>query len=189
MGMGIIVTIIVVVGILLLGLGVMGMYNGLVRGRNDVEEAFSTMDVYLKKRHDMIPNLVATVKAYAKHEAETLEKVIMARNESAPMAERIEQEKEISAGIRNLMVRCEAYPELKANTNFLHLQEQLVVIEGDIEKSRRYYNGTARQQNNRVQTVPTNIVANMFGFEKVPYFQVDDASERKNVDLASAFGV
>lgn len=167
----------------------MGMYNGLVRGRNDVEEAFSTMDVYLKKRHDMIPNLVATVKAYAKHEAETLEKVIMARNESAPLAQRIEQEKEISASIRNLMVRCEAYPELKANTNFLHLQDQLVSIEGDIEKSRRYYNGTARQQNNRVQTVPTNIIANMFGFEKVPYFQVDDASERQNVDVASAFGV
>lgn len=168
---------------------VMGMYNGLVRGRNDVEEAFSTMDVYLKKRHDMIPNIVATVKAYAKHEAETLEKVIMARNESAPLAQRIEQEKEISASIRNLMVRCEAYPELKANTNFLHLQDQLVSIEGDIEKSRRYYNGTARQQNNRVQTVPTNIIANMFGFEKVPYFQVDDASERKNVDVAASFGI
>lgn len=184
-----IIGLVLIALIVVLAFAVMGMYNGLVRGRNDVEEAFSTMDVFLKKRHDMIPNLVATVKAYAKHEAETLEKVIQARNETAPMAQRIEQEKEISASIRNLMVRCEAYPELKANTNFLHLQDQLVSIEGDIEKSRRYYNGTARQQNNRVQTVPTNIIANMFGFEKVPYFQVDSPADRQNVDVAASFGV
>ncbi len=182
-------TLIVVGVVVVLALIVMGMYNGLVRGRNNVEEAFSTMDVYLKKRHDMIPNLVATVKAYAKHEAETLEKVVMARKEGGTLAEKIEAEKEISANLRNIMVRLEAYPELKANTNFLELQRQLTGIEGDIEKSRRYYNGTAREQNNRVQTVPTNIIANMFGFGKVPYFQVDDASERQNVDVASAFGV
>lgn len=183
---GILITIAVIV-VLIMWLA--GVYNSLVRGHNNVEEAFSTMDVYLKKRHDMIPNIVGAVKAYAKHEAETLEKIIMARNENAPLAQRIEQEKEISAGIRNLMVRCEAYPELKANTNFLHLQEQLVIIEGDIELSRRYYNGAARQQNDRVLTVPTNIVAGMFGFTKEPYFQVENASDRQNVDVAAAFGV
>ncbi len=166
----------------------MGMYNSLVRGRNTVEEAFSTMDVYLKKRRDMIPNIVATVKAYAKHEAETLEKVVLARKEGGTIADKITAEKEISASMHNLMVRLEAYPELKANQNFMHLQEQLVNIEGDIEKSRRYYNGTAREQNNRVQTVPTNIIASMFGFEKMPYFQIEEA-ERQNVDVAASFGV
>lgn len=183
-------TSLIIIGVIVvLCIAVMCMYNGLVKGHNDVEEAFSTMDVYLKKRHDMIPNIVATVKAYAKHEAETLEKIVMARNENAPLAQRIEQEKEISAGIRNLMVRCEAYPELKASANFLQLQEQLVNIEGDIEMSRRYYNGVAREQNNRVLTVPTNIIANMFGFKKEPYYQLENTSDRQNVDVASAFGV
>lgn len=182
------VTIIVIAVLAVFAFSAMGMYNSLVRGRNTVEEAFSTMDVYLKKRRDMIPNIVATVKAYAKHEAETLEKVVLARKEGGTIADKITAEKEISASMHNLMVRLEAYPELKANQNFMHLQEQLVNIEGDIEKSRRYYNGTAREQNNRVQTVPTNIIASMFGFEKMPYFQIEEA-ERQNVDVAASFGV
>lgn len=186
---GIIILIVVIVLVVILGLSAAGMYNGLVRGRNNVEEAFSTMDVYLKKRHDMIPNIVATVKAYAKHEAETLEKVVLARKEGGTLADKITAEKEISANLRNIMVRLEAYPELKANQNFLNLQDQLTQIEGDIEKSRRYYNGTVREQNNRVQTFPTNIFAGMFGFSKMPFYQVDDVEDRKNVDVASAFGV
>lgn len=180
---GIVIAVVVILVIL-----VIGLYNSMVKGRNLVEEAFSTMDVYLKKRHDLIPNLVATVKAYAKHEAETLEKVVQARNETAPLAQRIEQEQQITANLRNLMVRLEAYPELKANENFLHLQGELTNIEGDIEKSRRYYNGTARQQNNRILTFPNNIIAGMFGFEKVPYFQVEEA-DRQNVDVAASFAM
>lgn len=182
--------VLIVIGVIvILLLVLMGMYNGLVKGRNNVEEAFSTMDVFLKKRHDMIPNLVATVKAYAKHEAETLEKVVMARKENGTLADKITAEKEISANLRNIMVRLEAYPELKANQNFMNLQNQLTQIEGEIERSRRYYNGTAREQNNRVQSVPTCFIANMCGFKKVPYFQVDSDEERKNVDVGAAFGV
>ncbi len=184
MTVGIVIAVVVVV----LGLMFVAMYNGLVRGRNTVEEAFSTMDVYLKKRHDLIPNIVSSVKAYAKHEAETLEKVVQARNETAPLAQRFEQEKEITANLRNIMVRLEAYPELKANQNFLQLQEELSSIEGQIESSRRYYNGTARQQNDRVMTFPTNIFAGMFGFTKVPYFEVE-AADRQNVDVGAQLGV
>ncbi len=181
MVIGIVIAVLVVLAFVCIGL-----YNGLVRGKNNVEEAFSTMDVFMKKRADMIPNLVATVKQYAKHEAETLEKVIQARNETAPLAERLEQEKQITANLKNIMVRLEAYPDLKANQNFMQLQNELVAIEGDIEKSRRYYNGSVREQNNRVLTFPGNIFANMFGFTKMPYFEVEEA-DRKNVNVGELF--
>ncbi len=171
--------------VVVVALVAMSMYNSLVRGQNMVEEAFSTMDVFLKKRYDMIPNIIASVKAYAQHEAETLERVVKARNQGAPIAQRMEQEQAVGESLRNLMVRLEAYPELKANENFLHMQEQLAAVEGDIEKARRYYNGTARQQNNRVMAVPTNIFANLFGFKKVPYFKVESAVERQNVNVSA----
>ena len=178
--------VIIIALVLVVGVYAITTYNGLVAGRNKVEEAFSTMDVFLKKRNGMIPKIVVTVKAYAKHEAETLEKVVAARNETAPLAQRIDQEKQVSAAMRNLMVRLEAYPELKASTNFLQLQQQLTGIEGEIESSRRYYNGSVRQQNDRVQQFPSNVVAGMFHFEKMPLFQAEEY-ERRNVDVAGMF--
>lgn len=162
-------------------------YNKLVRAANKVEEAFSTMDVYLKKRFDLIPNLVETVKGYAKHESETLDRVIAARNAagSAKSAEeRMVNEAAISGGLRNIFALAESYPELKANENFLDLQGQLQKIEEDIANSRKYYNATVRIFNDTVMTIPTNLIASMFHFEKKPMFEVADAAERENVKVS-----
>ncbi len=161
-------------------------YNGLIRGKNKVEEAFSTMDVYLKKRFDLIPNLVETVKGYAKHEAETLEKVIAARNAggaSQNTEERMKNEAAISGAIRNIFALAESYPDLKANESFLDLQGQLQKVEEDISNARKYYNAVVRDFNNKVMTIPTNIVASLFHFEKQPMFEVADEAERENVQV------
>ena len=161
-------------------------YNGLVRGRISTEEAFSTMDVYLKKRFDLIPNLVETVKGYAKHESETLEKVIAARNAvaAAPSdAARVEGENMISGALRQLFALTESYPDLKANTNFQQLQDQLKKVEDDIANSRKYYNAVVREYNVKVQSIPTNIVANIGGFKTKPLYEVEDAAQRNNVQV------
>jgi len=177
--------LLVLIGIaVVVGLYLMATYNSLIGLRNKVEEAFSTMDVYLKKRFDLIPNLVATVKGYAKHEAETLEKVIAMRSGAANPGEQLEAEKQITSAIRNIMVTVERYPDLKANQNFLDLQSQLKTIEEDIANSRRYYNGSVRQYNDKVMMFPGNIVAGFFHFEKKPMYEVDDAEERKNVKVS-----
>lgn len=158
-------------------------YNGLVVLRNKVDEAFSTMDVYLKKRFDQIPNLVGIVKGYAKHEAETLEKIVAMRTGASTPDEKVEAEKQMSSAIRQLMVTVEAYPDLKANTNFKELQQQLNLIEEDIANARKYYNGSVREYNNKVQMAPSNLVANMFGFTARQMFEVDSTEERKNVKI------
>ncbi|MCR5098202.1 MAG: LemA family protein [Lachnospiraceae bacterium] len=161
-------------------------YNSLIRGKNKMEEAFSTMDVYLKKRFDLIPNLVECVKGYAKHESETLEKVIEARNTAGTKQsteERMKNEAAISGALRNIFALAEGYPELKANENFLDLQGQLQRVEEDISNARKYYNAVVRQFNNLVMTIPTNIVASIFHFEKQPMFEVADETERENVQV------
>ncbi len=158
-------------------------YNGLVQLKNKCEEAFSTMDVYLKKRFDLIPNLVNTVKGYAKHEAETLEKVIAARNSGASIAQKIEDENQITGALRQIFALSENYPELKANENFINLQNQLQAIENDIANARKYYNGSVRELNNKVMMFPSNIVAGMFHFEKMPMFEVSNEAERENVKV------
>lgn len=161
-------------------------YNKLVKGRITVEEAFSTMDVYLKKRYDLIPNLVETVKGYAKHEKETFADVISLRNKNySDMSddEKIEYSKTVSAAIPRIMALAEAYPDLKANQNFLDLSSQLRKIEEDIANSRKYYNGAVKKYNLTVQSVPTNIVAGMFHFTTKPMFEVDSPEERKNVKV------
>lgn len=178
-----IIAIAVVVLIVLWGFGA---YNGLVRGRTSAEEAFSTMDVYLKKRFDLIPNLVETVKGYAKHESETLEKVIAARNAvaAAPSdAARVEGENMISGALRQLFALSESYPDLKANANFQQLQDQLKKVEDDIANSRKYYNAVVREYNIKVQSIPTNIVANIGGFKTKPLYEVEDAAQRNNVQV------
>ena len=162
-------------------------YNSFVNLKNKVEEAFSTMDVYLKKRYDLIPNLVETVKGYAKHESETLANVIGARNRAASATsvdEKMEAEKQLNASMMNLFAFSEQYPDLKANQNFLSLQHDLKEMEGEITNARKYYNAVVRNFNTKCETIPSNIVANIAHFEKQPLFEVDSAEERKNVKVS-----
>lgn len=171
----------------LLVLFVISVYNGLIRLRNIVEEAFSTMDVYMKKRYDLIPNLVETVKGYAKHESETLEAVIAARNKAqsatSPEAQ-IAAEGDLSQVMGRLFALTESYPDLKANTNFMDLQKQLQTIETEIAQSRKYYNGSVRTYNTKIEVFPNNLFAGMFGFTKKPMFEVTNAEERENVKVS-----
>lgn len=173
----------IVIGVLVLAVlyGV-SIYNRLVKLRNLVQEAWSSIDVMLKKRHDLIPNLVETVKGYATHERETLENVTRARN-LAVGADSVEgkeiAEKNLNQAMVNLFAVAEQYPDLKANANFQQLQAELSSIENDIEKSRRYYNGTVRENNTLVESFPSNIVANMYKFEKSKFFELDNIAERE----------
>ncbi|WP_326985061.1 LemA family protein [Chryseobacterium sp. MYb264] len=174
-----IIVIALVVIFLLYGVSV---YNKLVRLRNLVQEGWSSIDVMLKKRHDLIPNLVETVKGYATHEKETLENVTRARN-LALGANSVEAkeaaEKNLNQAMMNLFAVAEQYPDLKANANFQQLQAELTSIENDIEKSRRYYNGTVRENNTAVESFPSNIIANMYKFEKSPFFELQNVAERE----------
>ena len=158
-------------------------FNTFVKLQNQIDEAFSTMDVYLAKRADLIPNLVATVKGYAKHEAETLENVVQLRNSAHSSSEKIAAETEISNAVRNIFALAEQYPDLKANTNFLNLQNQLSAIEDDVATSRRYYNGVVRQYNTKLETFPSSIVANVKGLVREALFEVADASKRESVKV------
>ncbi|MBP5651537.1 MAG: LemA family protein [Clostridia bacterium] len=179
------------VGLILLGLICVVLYvwvcrNNLVRLKNNVEEAFSTMDVYMKKRYDLVPNLVETVKGYTKHENQTLKEVVAARN-LAMGAQGAEKAKADGAFGKQLMTYvsalAEQYPDLKANANFIDLQSQLKKLEEDIAYSRKYYNGTVKEYNNKVEMFPSNLVAKRFGFEKKEMFVVEDAEERKTVKV------
>lgn len=176
-----------IVVLIFIGVYVVSSYNVLVVLRNKVEEAFSTMDVYLVKRHDLIPNLVETVKGYAKHEKETLEKVIQARNQAvnaSTLEDKVEAEKAVSGVLGRLFALAESYPDLKANTNFQELMSQLKAVEEDIANARKYYNGATRQFNTSLEVFPRNIVAGFFKFTKKPLFEVQDESERQNVKVS-----
>ena len=158
-------------------------YNKLVYLKNIVKEAFSTMDVYLKKRWDLVPNLVECVKGYAKHEQDTLEQVIALRNssyDSMDDKDKIAKGNEIASQISKIMLLAESYPELKASENFLNLSKQLVSIENDIENSRKYYNGTVKNYNIAVLQFPNNIIASMFGFKQEKMFEASE-DEKQNV--------
>ena len=160
-------------------------YNTFVKLRNNADEAFSTMDIFLKKRYDMIPNLVETVKKYAEHERETLERVTQARNmamNAGTLQERTQNENILSGTLKSLFAVSENYPELKADGSFMNLQNQLVALENDISQSRKYYNGVTKVMNNKVEMFPTNISALIFGFRKYPFFMVDE-HERQNVQV------
>ncbi len=173
--------------VLILVIFFVSSYNSLVKKKITVEEAFSTMDVYLKKRFDLIPNLVETVKGYAKHEKETLAEVVELRNQNySDMTdeEKIENSTAISRMIPKILALAEAYPDLKANSNFMELSAQLETLEDDIASSRKYYNGAVKAYNMTVQTVPTNIVAGMFHFENKKMFEVEDVAERQNVKVS-----
>lgn len=165
---------------------VFSTYNGFISLKNKCEEAFSTMDVYLTKRYDMIPNLVETVKGYASHERETLENVIMARNmavNAKTVEDKIAAEQGLAGTLGRLFALGEAYPDLKANANFLDLQSQLQLMEAEIANSRKYYNGVVKIFNIKTEQFPSNIIANMFGFVRRPLFEVTEAAQRENVKV------
>lgn len=177
---------IVVVVFLAVILGFISAYNSLVKLRNSVEEAFATMDVYLKKRWDLIPNIVASVKGYAKHEAETLQNVISARNvryQDLSVEEKLEANKELSRGLASINVVAEQYPQLKANENFINLNNQLQRTEEDIANARKYYNAVVKNYNNKIQMFPSNIVASMFNFKRQTMYAIENSEERENVKV------
>lgn len=165
---------------------VIGLYNKLVRTRTQMEEGWSGIDVQLKKRYNLIPNLVETVKGYATHEKETLDAVISARNQAIKadgVSSQQNAEQQLNSALANIFALGEAYPDLKANTNFLQLQDQLAAIEGDIEKARRYYNATVRENNIMVESFPSNLIANNFDFDLGSYFELEDEGQRENPEV------
>ena len=168
-------------------LWLMTTYNGLVRLRNMMQEGQSGIDVQLKRRSDLIPNLVETVKGYASHEKETLQNVTNARaavvNAGNDPAARLQAENALTGTLRSLFAVAESYPELKANTNFLELQQQLGTIENDIQMARRYYNGTVRNLNTMIQKFPAVLIARQFGFNEAPFFEAEDDA-RQNPKVA-----
>lgn len=167
---------------LLVALWAVAIYNRLVKSRNLVLEGWSGIDVQLKRRYDLIPNLVETVKGYAGHEKEVLEKVVELRNSAAraeTAGEKAPIENMLTQTLRQLFALAEAYPDLKANQNFLDLQGKLSEIEEQIQLARRYYNGTARDMNILVQSFPSNIIARSFGFAEAEYFEIELATERE----------
>lgn len=181
-----IIVYILIALIIIFAVWAIGSYNGFVRLKNTIEEAYSTMDVYLKKRFDLIPNLVNTVKAYAKHEAETLQKTIEARaaaQKTGDTSRIAESENAISGALKSIFALSEAYPDLKANTNFLELQGQLEKTETDIAQARKYYNAVVKKFNTKCESFPASIIASMFRFEKAQMFEVSDAAQRESIKV------
>lgn len=178
--------LLIIIGVIvLLGLIIFLIFNGLVKAKNRVKEAFATMDVYLKKRWDLVPNLVEAVKGYAKHEESTLEEVIRFRNnnyDNFSEKDKLNASEEITKGIGRLMAIAEAYPELKANENFLHLSSELTKLEDEIANSRKYYNATVRAYNNKVQMFPSNIVAGILKYEPENMFEAKE-EEKENREV------
>ena len=183
---GIVIAAVVVILIIAIVAWIISTYNAFVRLRNNVEEGFSTMDVYMKKRYDLIPNLVETVKGYAKHEEETLSKVIQARNmamHSATAEGQMKNDNILTGTLKSLFAVSEAYPQLQANQNFMDLQNQLKTLEAEIANSRKYYNGVVKVYENKREVFPSNLIAKWFKFQEKPFYEVDNEEERKNVKV------
>lgn len=164
----------------LIVLWVVSVYNGLVRRKNVVREAWSGIDVQLKRRADLIPNLVETVKGYASHERGTFDELTKLRSQTGTqdVAQRAQTEAAITAAIGKVMAVAEAYPDLKASANFQQLQGDLNNIEDQLQLARRYYNGTVRDYNVAIQQFPSSVIAGFGGFTAQPFFQIDDAADR-----------
>lgn len=168
-------TLIVIIVAVVVVLFLIGMYNNLVKLRNNRENAFANIDVQLKQRYDLIPQLVSTVKGYATHERELLERVTAARTaamSATGINDKIQAENALSSALAGLKVSVEAYPDLKANQNFLQLQGELSDIENKLAATRRFFNSATKELNNAVQTFPANLIAGMFGFHKEPMFEI-----------------
>lgn len=181
-----ILTIIIIAVIVLIGIFLISSYNSLVKYRNWVRESWSQIDVQLKRRHDLIPNLVNTVKGYATHEKETLEKVIQARNQlvSGTPQERIDADNQIQRALKSIFALSESYPDLKANQNFLNLQEELTATENKVAYSRQLYNKTVADYNIKRESFPTNIIAGMFNFRHEEQLSIPEENrEVPNVEF------
>jgi LemA protein len=188
MGTTVTVIIVILVIVAIIALVAMGAYNGFVKSRNLIQESWRQVDVELNRRYELIPNLVETVRAYAGHERNTLEDITRLRSQAQqlsqsegalPSQQRADVEAALTGAVRNLIVSVEAYPDLKSNVNFLELQKQLTETEDRIAAGRRFYNANVRVYNTKVDSVPTNIIANMFHFEKATYFEVNDPAVRQ----------
>ena len=178
--------IIILVVVVLIAIILISLYNRLVKLRNNRENAFANIDVQLKQRHDLIPQLVATVKGYAAHEKEVLTRVTEARAaamNATGINDKIAAENQLTSALAGLKVSLEAYPDLKANQNFMHLQQEIADIENKLAAVRRFFNSATKELNNAVQTFPSNIIAGMFGFQKEPMFEVPQ-EERATVEKA-----
>ena len=178
--MGALLILIVVIAVI--AFVVIGIYNGLVRARNEVKNAWGQIEVQLNRRHDLIPNLVETVKGYMTHERETLEAVTKARQQAIDVSgvkNMAEAESALSKTLRSLFAVAESYPDLKANQNFLALQEELSSTENKISFARQFYNDSVMRLNNRVETFPANMIAGMFDFKQADFFEVEEPEARK----------
>lgn len=177
--------------ILVLVVALISMYNSLIKKKNNVDEAFSGMDVALKKRHDLLPNLIETVKAYMTHEKDLLVKVTELRsramNPNLTVDERVSAENELSKAVGGIMVAVERYPDIKANTNFMQIQNTMNEVEFEIAAARKMYNATVTDFNNAIEMFPTNIVANFMGLSRRTFFEIAH-EQRENVDVKSLFG-
>lgn len=176
------VGIIFVVLALVIGLGFVGMYNGLVKGKTLIQEAWSGIEVQLKRRYDLIPNLVETVKGYSQHEKGLFEEVTKLRSQSmnaTSVKEKSEAEGALTQSLKSLFAVAEAYPDLKANQNFMELQRSLESIENELQLARRYFNGSVRNYNISVQSFPSGMVAHFFSFKPGDFFEVESAAERE----------
>lgn len=172
--------IIIIVAVVLIGLFLISAYNRLVRLRNNRENAFADIDVQLRQRHDLIPTLVETVKGYMKHERELLTEVTNARAKAmnaGSINEKIAAESQLSSALGGIQVAVEAYPDLKANQNFLNLQEEISDVENKLAAARRFFNSATRELNISVESFPSNLVAGMFGFRREPMFDLGDSRE------------
>lgn len=179
---------IILIIIVLLIIWIISMYNGLVKLKLKVDNSWSDIRVFLKKRFDLIPNLVNTVKGYAAHESQTFEKVTLARNAAVAVPAgdvqgAAQANQALGGALRGLLAIAENYPELKANTNFLELQTALQNIEGDLGNARRYYNATVRDYNTAIQQFPGVVVANMTGFKAREFYELDNQAEAQNVEV------
>lgn len=179
---------ILLIALVLIALFLVGIYNGFVSLKNKVDEAWSGISVQLKRRYDLIPNIVNTVKGYAAHEKETLERVINARNSAVSLQPgdvqgQAQANAAISQGIRQLFALAESYPDLKANTNFMSLQNSLTEIEDNLQNARRYYNATVRDYNTKCQSFPSVIIARAFNFATREFFELDSVEESRNVQV------
>jgi LemA protein len=172
--------------IVVLAFWLIGTYNGLIRSKNQTDEAWADIDVQLKRRYDLIPNLVNTVKGYAAHEAQVFENVTEARTAALGAKnphDRMVAENMLTDTLKSLFAVAEAYPALRANENFLKLQDELSDTENKIQAARRFYNGNVRDFNTKLQVFPTNMIAGMLGFKEREFFEVETAAERQNVKV------
>lgn len=192
MDIALIILIVVIILLVVAGVAVVSMYNSFVRQRNLIQESWRQVDVELNRRYELIPNLVETVRAYAAHERNTLEDITRLRNQAAavaqqegamPSEQRARTEEALSGAVHNLLVSVEAYPDLKSNQNFLHLQKELSETEDRIAAGRRFYNANVREYNTKIDAVPSNLIAGAFKFEKATYFEVNDPAVRQAPDV------